>query len=227
MNTVRADFDTRAAEVAGYFQFVLGLAEERLHVCKPGSTEKAFPPDDHEGLLKTLKAGCYLLLYNLVESTMRNAIEAIFDELRTKKVGFDACREEIKQEVLSNFKKRNVDKLLPRLLDLARDVVVETFERSETFGGNLDAQTIRKTATRYGFPAPDGTKSWMLRTVKDNRNDLAHGVKSFADVGRNALPSELEEARKQTVAILSETLDNISDYLAQQHYLAANAGGVI
>jgi len=60
----------------------------------------------------------------------------------------------------------------------------------------------------------------MLQTIKDARNDLAHGVKSFADVGRNAAPSDLEEARAQTVTILTETLQNIEAYLRQQEYLA-------
>jgi hypothetical protein len=56
--------------------------------------------------------------------------------------------------------------------------------------------------------------------VKDVRNDLAHGVKSFADVGRNASPSDLELARTQTVEILTETLQNIESYLKRQEYLS-------
>ena len=40
-------------------------------------------------LLKTLKASGFLLLYNLVEATMRNGIEAIFDELQSQGVSYD------------------------------------------------------------------------------------------------------------------------------------------
>jgi hypothetical protein len=152
---------------------------------------------------------------------MRNAIEAIFDHLRMTGASFDDCREELRREILKNFKRRDMEKLLPKLLSLARDVTHETFERTEMFAGNLDARTIRTTAQRFGFPEPIG-KFWMLQTVKDVRNDLAHGVKSFADVGRNALPSDLENARTQTVAILTETLQNIRKYLQQQEYLSAS-----
>ena len=219
MNAVFTDFQTRAREVEGYFRFVRRLANEDLSLRKARDNEAAFSAQEHEELLKTLKAACYLLLYNLVESTMRNAVEAIFDELKSKGISFDDCRTELQQEVLKNFKKRNMDKLLPKLLSLARDVIYQTFERSENFAGNLDARAIRDTAKRFGFAPPTGQEFTMLQTVKDLRNDLAHGVKSFAEVGRNASPSDLEKARAQTVEILTQTLNNISGYLKNQHYL--------
>lgn len=219
MNSVFIDFQTRAREVEGYFRFVLRLAGEEVSLRKVQDNEAAFSTEEHEELLKTLKAACYLLLYNLVESTMRNAVEAIFDELKTKGISFDDCRTVLRQEILKNFKKRNMEKLLPKLISLARDVIYETFERSENFSGNLDARTIRETAKRFGFAAPTGQEFTMLQTVKDLRNDLAHGVKSFAEVGRNASPTDLEQARLQTVEILSQTLQNISGYLQNQLYL--------
>jgi hypothetical protein len=218
MNTVMLDFQTRSQEIEGYFRFVLRLAKQEVALQASAGTA-GYSSHEHEELLKTFKATCYLLLYNLVESTMRNAIEAIFDELQAKHASYDDCREELRREILKNFKKRNMDNLLPKLLSLARDVVHETFERSETFAGNLDAQTIKLTAKRFGFTEPAGNKFWMLQTVKNARNDLAHGVKSFADVGRNASPSDLELARAQTVTILTETLQNIDDYLRRQEYL--------
>lgn len=221
MNSVFVDFQTRAKEVEGYFRFVLRLAGDEVSLRKLRNDEAAFSTQEHEELLKTFKATCYLLLYNLVESTMRNAVQAIFDELRVKGVSFDDCREELRREILKNFKKRNMDKLLPSLLSLARDVIYETFELAETFSGNLDALTIRKTAKKFGFAEPSGSEFSMLQTVKDLRNDLAHGIKSFAEVGRNASPTDLEQARSQTVQILSMTLQNIRTYLENQEYLMA------
>lgn len=219
MHSAIADFQTRSREVEGYFRFVLRLAGEDVAVRKANADEPAFSEHEHEELLKTLKATCYLLLYNLVESTMRNAIEAIFEELKLKQAGFDDCREELRREILKNFKKRDMEKLLPKLLMLARDVVHETFERSEAFAGNLDARTIRNTARKYGFAEPSGGKYWLLQTVKDARNDLAHGVKSFAEVGRDASPEDLDKARTQAVEILTETLKNIGEYITKKEYL--------
>jgi hypothetical protein len=47
------------------------------------------------------------LLYNLVESTMRNAIQSIFDEMSNQGVSFDQMRIEIKKIILQNVKKRD------------------------------------------------------------------------------------------------------------------------
>lgn len=222
MNSVLLDFQTRSREVEGYFRFVLRLAKEELALqVRDGSA--GYTAHENEELLKTLKATCYLLLYNLVESTMRNAIEAIFVELQMQGTSFDDCRKELRHEILKNFKKRDMDKLLPKLLSLARNIVHETFERSEAFSGNLDARAIRQTAKRFGFAEPTGNQFSMLQTVKDLRNDLAHGVKSFAEVGRNASPDDLELARSQTVEILTQTLNNIQSYLARQEYLATDS----
>jgi hypothetical protein len=219
MKSVFLDFQTRSKEVQGYFQFVIQLANAELSLKATPKNEAALSIHDHDELLKTFKATCYLLLYNLVESTMRNAIEAIFVELKSGGISFDDCRKELREEILKNFKKRDMDKLLPKLLSLARDVIHETFERSENFGGNLDARAIRRAAKRFGFEEPKGKDFSTLQTVKDMRNDLAHGVKSFAEVGRDASPVDLEKARLQTVEILSQTLQNISSYLQNQHYL--------
>ena len=82
MNSVFVDFQTRAKEVEGYFRFVIRLADADVSLRTAKDNEVAFSTHEHEELLKTFKATCYLLLYNLVESTMRNAIEAIFIERR-------------------------------------------------------------------------------------------------------------------------------------------------
>ena len=60
----------------------------------------------------TLKASAYLLLDNLIEFTMKNAIEAIFDELQNQGVSFDDIRPELKKIILVNLKRRNPDKIL-------------------------------------------------------------------------------------------------------------------
>lgn len=222
MQTVKVDFRQRASEVRRYFRFVIQAASSTVEIAVHGNTGTAFSMHEKDELLKTLKASCFLLLYNLVESTMRNLIEAIFDEFRSEGVRFDDCRDEIKRLVLLNFRSRNPDKLLIKLLDIARHVVTETFESKETFAGNIDARTIRETAERFGFTPPPTNTGWMLRTVKENRNDLAHGNKSFSEIGKDVTPDRLEEARQQTFVILFLTLRNVSIYLERKRYLAVN-----
>jgi hypothetical protein len=223
MNNVRVDFNGRAAEVKRYFKFVTSVAKGTTKISIVGVGQDAPTNAETDELLKTLKASCYLLLYNLVESTMRNVVEAIFDRFRAENVRFDDCRNEIKKLVLLNFRARSPDKLLLRLTDIACHVVTETFEVKEVFSGNIDAKMIRETADRFGFIPPTKEIGWMMRTVKDNRNDLAHGNKSFSDIGKDVTPDRLEEARKQTFVVLFLTIRNVSAYLNEKKYLACNA----
>ena len=220
MTTVQADFQTRAEEVTRYFRFLREFDAQQVAFQAAPDGEPPMSPADQTALFKTLKANGFLLLYNLVESTLKNAIEAIFDELKSRGVSFDACRTEVRKIALANLRKHNVEKILPALSSISVDVVVATFRKDDLFSGNVDARRVREVAKEYGFVTPR-RKSDELLTVKTNRNDLAHGVKSFADVGREYDAGRLETIRAEVVNFLEELLDNVATYIADQAYLAA------
>ncbi len=218
MTTVQSDFATRAEEVSRYFRFLREFDEGRVTFVAPGAGLPPFTTVESDSLFKTLKANGFLLLYNLVESTLKNAIEAIFDDLRGGAVTFDACRKEIRRIVLENLKKHAVDKILPSLSSISVDIVVRTFRKEELFSGNVDGRRVREVAGAYGFKTP-AHKSSELLTVKTNRNDLAHGVKSFADVGRDYDIARLESIHSEVIGFMQELLANIDDYIVRREYL--------
>ena len=174
-------------------------------------------------LAKTLKANGFLLLYNLAESTMRNAIEAIFDELDSRGISFDKLKPEIKKIILKNLRKRSPDNIYSEISEISTDIIVVSFNRDELFSGNVDAREIRKIAQNYGFSSDtdyDRTKHGeKLIKVKSNRNDLAHGFKSFEEVGRDYTIQDLREIKQEVIAYLHRILNNIQDYLNNQEYL--------
>ena len=74
MQTVLLDFHTRVQEVNQYFEFLEMLIQEKTKSpMSADNGEQKITAIDPE-LAKILKANAFLLLYNLVESTMRNAI---------------------------------------------------------------------------------------------------------------------------------------------------------
>jgi len=210
MLSVRETYDVRHAEIASYFQFLEIYDDLDL-------TGKSISKDD---LFKTLKANGFLLLYNLVESTLKNALEAIFDELRRKSVTFDSCRLELRTQILKNLRKHNVEKIVRSMSVISTDVVVATFRKEEAAAGNVDAKVIREIAKLYGFAYPS-LKSDELLTVKTSRNDLAHGLKSFSEVGRDFDLARLDGIRKEVCAFLRELIESVADYLNSAAYLIA------
>ena len=209
MQSVVEDYKKRSEEIEVYFTFVSSANKS------PSNTELF--GTNHDQLIKTFKANSFLLLYNLIESTVRNAIEAIFDEFRAKNVRYDNCRSEVQKLILSNLRKRNIDAIHPTLMDLSLSVVYATFEKSELFSGNVDARRIRETAEDFGFKVPVVNGAHLL-TIKTNRNHLAHGDKSFTEIGRDFSVDELEEIKKTVLSFLEKLLESIESYLVACEY---------
>jgi hypothetical protein len=160
---------------------------------------------------------------------MRNAIQAIFDELQGQGVSYDQITPQLKKIVLKNLKKRDPDRIFSSITAISIDIIIAGFDRKDLFSGNLDGRKIRETATEYGFlDTTDSAKTGDgidLLIIKANRNDLAHGVKSFAEVGRDKTADELLEIKKKTVTYLRQILQNIEQYLSNQDYLDSSTLG--
>ncbi len=215
------DFNERSKEVGKYFIFLKSLEQGTTKLAMEGIAGKKVKEIDPE-LIKTLKASAFLLLYNLIESTMRDAIEEIFNELQNQGVSFDKIRPELKKIVIQNLKRRNPDKVLQKVVDISVDIITAGFDKEELFSGNIDTQKIKATAKEYGFSAKTKTDSSDLLTVKNNRNDLAHGIKSFAEVGKDKSADELIKIKKKVVKYLRQILENIEIYLENEEYLESS-----
>ncbi len=230
-NVLIQDFTERSKEVSKYFMLLKSLEQGTTQLSMESKNGKQKNKEIDPELLKTLKASGFLLLYNLVEATMRNIIEAIFDQLKSKGVSYDDVRPELKKIVLKNIKKRNPDKILSSITTISVDIITAGFDKEDLFSGNIDGKKIRETATEYGFShVTDQEKTGNgtdLLTVKANRNDLAHGIKSFAEVGRDKTADELIEIKNKVIRYLKQILQNIDDYLEGEEYLDNSRNNLI
>jgi hypothetical protein len=218
---MREDFQIRRREVEMYFDFIEKV-DSSEYAIRDKEGKALFPQSERNEIIKTFKANGFLLLYNLMESTVKNAVEAIYDEMRDRNVHFDACRVEVRRIILANLRRRDVDKVLPDISTIAVDVIATTFRKQDVCSGTVDARAIRNAAKAYGFPPPSG-KSDELLTVKSNRNDLAHGNKSFADVGRDYDVQRLQAIKREVIQYLVELIQNVDAYISNQSYLAIEA----
>lgn len=223
MQTVFEEFHTRVNEVNQYFVFLEGLIQENTKLAVLGDNGEQTIKAIDSNLAKTLKANAFLLLYNLIESTMRNAIEAIFTEISSQRISFDVVRIEIKKIVIHNFKKRSPDNVHSRLRDISVDIITAGFQKRELFSGNVDRDEITKVARNYGFSFDtDYSKTKHgehLYDIMQNRNDLAHGNKSFAEIGQNTSIEDLLKVKEEVREYLQQILQNIKQYLENQEYL--------
>lgn len=177
---------------------------------------------------KIFRAGAILVIYNAVEASARSAIEAIYDEIRKTGTPFDRLRTSLRKRVIADFRKHVATDRACNMRDVAIDMVLNSFNSEKLFSGNVDARQIREQASDYGFPVPANdygrTRNGAeLVKVKNKRNDLAHGVKSFSDVGNEYTLREVIDLGRFCMAYMESLLQCVDSYLDQGDFAEKSA----
>jgi len=167
-----------------------------------------------------------LLLYNLIEATIRESISYIHEKLEGLEISFNQLRDELRREILKRAKsdKVGLDELCRKTaLDISKQLLAATFEKKKIFSGNIDHQEICKQAKIYGFNTSSEyikTKyGSSLETIKNKRNYLAHGNNSFSEIGSQYSIQDIENFVNEVINYLESITTHITDYLSQQGYL--------
>lgn len=217
MSSVRADYDTRIMEIRSYIA-LLKLQDELM-----------MASDTNIEGYKAMKAATHLLIYNLVESTATGIHEHVFDAVTSSGTSFDELIVPLRKTVLRNAQKPNADKLVLELRNLSLDLMNATFDRENIFAGNVDAKKLRDSFRSLGLDEPravgrrakDGSDS--LLKIKGNRNDLAHGRKTFAEIGRHLTPNDLETELDCVAAFLDQCVTIAEEFVRAAKFREDNA----
>ncbi|USX14220.1 MAE_28990/MAE_18760 family HEPN-like nuclease [Oxalobacteraceae bacterium OTU3CAMAD1] len=169
-------------------------------------------------LMNTMKSGVLVMLYNAVESTMTNLMQDVFDHLKTHNVDFTNLNEKMKSIVLGYSKRRSPVKLVKKMTESNLGLAIACFERSDVFSGNIDCKVIRDTMTELGVTSRHRYVDDALLKVKGERNDLAHGNKSFGDCGRAYSAADLRTLHKKIQIILSKVIIDFEAFIAAKAY---------
>lgn len=204
------DYRRRRWQVRRYFALVNGTERSQ-------STRKI-----ELDRLHILRAGSFLIVYNLIEATARAGLQAIHDDMAAKRVPFHDLNDGIRKEIIKGFKRNgNVDKHY-EILDLPVDIVAVSLNVEDHFSGNVDARLLRSIAELYGFSiAADKVRTRDgvdLLTIKTTRNDLAHGDKTYDEVGREYTSRDLLEIGMRSLAYMEAFIASVSDYLKLESY---------
>jgi hypothetical protein len=180
-----------------------------------------------ESRMRMLRASALLVLYNAIEASARSGIEAIYDEIAGSNISFDDLRENLRIRVLRDFRSNVGADSYAQVREIAIDIVSRSFDATKVFSGNVDARALRAQAEDYGFACTtdfartrDGAD---LLAVKNNRNNLAHGVRSFTEVGRDYLIGDIRAIAQHSMAYMEQILLNIDRYLDAREYLQNEA----
>ena len=231
MKSTRSTYNERIAEIDFYYDALMQLDTEIAEVAGTLNEQKTKYKDDI--FLRISKANALLMIYNLVESTVLNGMEEIYDKVKDNGATFSTVRREI-QDIWFSYKFGQVYRqpeahyisYRSKALEIVNSIMLgEPIELSRDallIGGNLDADRIFKVCNSHGIKyKPDKACKGgeRLEDVRIKRNGLAHGNLSFAECGREYSLSDLIEIQNQTYIFLSGLLDEMEKYYENESYL--------
>jgi hypothetical protein len=225
MDNTKQDFESRKLEIDNYFKFlrIFDSDETMLNYKQENEliTERIQPQ-----FLVTLRANTFLILYNLIESTIRNSIIEIYSKIEEEEVTYELLSDNLKKIWIKqtsvilkeqNFKSDTLrNYIFSTVNDILNRETIKLIEDKIDFSGNLDAQKIRELAENYGFKKPRNGRN--LIKIKDKRNKLAHGKQTFYDVGKDFTVNDLTKLKDETFNFLADIIVKIENFINNDEY---------
>lgn len=231
-------YDERAVEVEAY----LGFLEELEAAAQTGAprfspTGAALSPQQ----IQILRAGVFVQLYNLVEATMTNCLDAVSLASYTSQwtaadLNPNIRTEWVKVTVQAN-KDLNADNRLRKAVLLAESLVrsdpLAAFKLEKGGGGNWNDKHIEDMLERVGLKLKltptvreavrrkERNDLGALGLVVKLRNDLAHGSISFSECGATETITSLRRIAGATVMYLRTVVRSVERYIDRHEYLVA------
>ena len=224
MQHVKSEFVSRCKDIRDYIRFIKYAENCVNNNMKNHDKKNAFI---NEGLNKILIANVFLLLYNAIEATVRNAIEALYDEIEDSNSIYENLTKSLKQkwidDQIQNLKEgtSSIDTLRNKLTEVTNLIIqnqsINLNKKNLGISGNLDAQAIRNISKKHGIEAPKNGRK--LEEIKNKRNYLAHGNRSFKEIGGDISHKEVLIYGKETFLFLKEFIKHVSKYIENKDYL--------
>lgn len=189
-------------------------------------------------LKKTLRSSTYLLLYNLIESTMTACIDAIYSTLKKLEIQHHAnqntdyfifqLRDSIRKHILkqygSIFSNDGIIAISDNRLSVFNTIIDKGYDKKGLFNGNIDYSVIRDEAKKFGFnvrPIDPPTGLFDpedILNIKTNRNILAHGGETFSECGNRLSIGEMGKKFNSTINMLNAVFVAIDNYLVNESF---------
>lgn len=218
MTNTRSEYNKRLHEVEIYFDALSFLDNGSCTICCINimGEELTMPVD--ENLSRILKANGFLLLYNLIEATVRKSIAAVFNAIHSSSPTYTKLTSELRKLwVKQESKNASIDKIISITESVLTNELLSFREDCLNISGNIDAQEIRNILKQFGCNEISNGRN--LKIIKDKRNYLAHGEFSFSEIGKDYTIQDLAMYKDDVKDYLDKVLDEIQQYIDSYCYL--------
>jgi len=191
--------------------------------------EKIDQEPSYQDEIKILKSQAILMLYNLIEGTVNKGLQCIFDTINDDNLKHNEVSHHIVRiwMIFCDFKLDNkkikINKSLPLVDSFINnnvDISVDKFRNINSgyfSAGNLDARIIREDIlTKFEIGAD--IQEDILLEIKEERNFLAHGEKSFTEVGQGKSVPDMKVISNKVIDFLNRYVSEIENYINDENY---------
>ena len=232
MEAIKTSFAARRREISTYLQ-MLEFIEQGGSML--GSSDRGPSFQIGVSTRHVLKASVFLHLYNLVESIVTACLKHVSREVVDSRLGYHQITRAWQQRWVSQKDElSNPQRRLTALLEMCDEVLSQAPLRVHPKFpiGNFDDRVIEKLLRDdYGIGL---TLSPKLRTainrhvvnrygpivhIRRRRNDLAHGLASFSDCGRDVSIVELRRWTAPVFWYLRAVMGQLDQHLRERQFM--------
>lgn len=220
MRAFTQEYDKRKSEIDSYIDLLDAMSNDGTKITDFDENTTVITVQQQ----KVCKASCYLLIYNLVEATVMNGVQSIYNRIQDEGLDFSSIMDLLKKVWWHSKGESLTSTPKGELIETVYNYYCETNSGTNLnfnnfvsgVSGNMDADGIRNVCHKYGIDAVSDGRH--LGNVKQYRNWLAHGNKSFSDIGQDVTVTQLREIKSNVFAFLDEYVNNVNTYLDNGRY---------
>lgn len=230
MKEVILDFENRMEELYGFLDMLKAMDRQDASIYSASKASyRAIPVKDE--WRKVAKASAFLIAYNVVESAVRSGFSYLYDEISNECLTLNEIASVLRDVWLdTEHRKLSPDSATPlsyrrKAVEMVQAVLDDEAAKFDStklrISGNLDARKIRELYEKHGIPCwshYSAKNGFELLNVKDQRNALAHGLKSFSECGRDYTVDDLIRISRQMEIFIKSVLRNLAKYIQDRRY---------
>lgn len=238
MLTLKDTYETRKREIGSFIELMNFLERKKTNTYDDEVSFNEFfyeceTPIEftYQELINILKSNVSLMMYNIIEYTVSGLVDCIYDEIRMENLSYVEVNESIREVWRKNVLKAakdpgaNFNTFLRKNEEIIKHILSNAtlnIRARETMPtGNLDGISIKSTFESHGVHIKTDSENFrpdILASIKENRNNLAHGSVSFVDAVRDDSMLDFSKYYCFITLFLEELIEVVAEYLERQDY---------
>ncbi len=228
LNDTIHKYKTLKEEVEDFYEIILKVNSGSWLQCNNGSKTRFKVRH-----ITMLKSSLMVMLYNVIEFSINSTLDIIHQIITDSKLGYRDVTPHIRSVWFKYHAKAGSEKAFIKTLNEISQHIEgekhinleyrEYIKKVNIFSGNLDARKIKEVFNQYGIYINFDDEEKSMLKVKNNRNSLSHGDKSFTNCSRDITVEEAGKIKDCVFDYLDNVYAQVEKYLNEEEYKACQS----